>query len=606
MNTIFSVPAKIMGGSMNRRAFLQSSTAIISLAVASKAAFAQEHLTAEQKTDFAKNFGLNNNLQAQFQAFQDTQRAIPFSPRAFAKEPMLKIFREQAQVKDKLYSLVEFWHNLILEFTSLDHVVNPGQPGQLQEIYAEQLGPHRSSWAFAIYHIAMFEALNAFEGKYVSLTPSGYSTDLRSLILQKAKLDNSEHVPQDGSLITALSFASRNVIRQLYPKKKGHLQARTDDLFLRDLPGLAGFVAGRKVGEATATIVLESRGWSDAFGFTDGSEFPEPKASIFTSPDVGKWQVDPISKIGTALGGLWNHVRPFTMATAEAFRCSPPPSYDSPEFIAAYKEAKTAGAWGDNHAEDPGNTRYNTPTTRKGEVDIQPDAMGKYHPKENESFKAIFWGYDGTAFLCAPPRLYNMIATTYARQKLLIKDGVELCRYLALVNIALGDAGISAWEAKFYYLTPRPITYLRNRNADSTPEGEGDDKWTPLGAAISNAGDNGRNLTPPFPSYPSGHAVFGGAIFELLRLHAAAIGVADSGFTFVSDEYNGNNHSPGSPKGRPLVEVTFQNLSEPEEENGQSRIWMGIHWQFDKVQGIRQGNNIAKHVFNTTYLKANA
>ena len=48
---------------------------------------------------------------------------------------------------------------------------------------------------------------------------------------------------------------------------------------------------------------------------------------------------------------------------------------------------------------------------------------------------------------------------------------------------------------------------------------------------------------------------------------------------------------------RPLVPRTFSSFSEAEEENGQSRIYLGIHWTFDKTEGIAQGRKVAQAVF---------
>ena len=48
---------------------------------------------------------------------------------------------------------------------------------------------------------------------------------------------------------------------------------------------------------------------------------------------------------------------------------------------------------------------------------------------------------------------------------------------------------------------------------------------------------------------------------------------------------------------RPLKPRSFNSLSEAEEENGQSRIYLGIHWTFDKSEGISQGRNVADYVF---------
>ena len=107
----------------------------------------------------------------------------------------------------------------------------------------------------------------------------------------------------------------------------------------------------------------------------------------------------------------------------------------------------------------------------------------------------------------------------------------------------------------------------------------------------------GPNFTPPFPAYPSGHAGFGGAVFQSLRNFYGTNAIP---FTFVSDELNGvtrDNHG----NVRPLRPRSFANLSQAEEENGQSRIYLGIHWAFDKTEGIAQGRKIANLVFQSLY-----
>jgi hypothetical protein len=71
-------------------------------------------------------------------------------------------------------------------------------------------------------------------------------------------------------------------------------------------------------------------------------------------------------------------------------------------------------------------------------------------------------------------------------------------------------------------------------------------------------------------------------------------------FTFVSDEFNGVTRD-NSGNVRPLRPRSFRRLSDAEEENGQSRIYLGIHWEFDKSEGITQGEQVADYVFFRTY-----
>jgi hypothetical protein len=212
----------------------------------------------------------------------------------------------------------------------------------------------------------------------------------------------------------------------------------------------------------------------------------------------------------------------------------------------------------------------------------------------------IYWAYDGTPSLCAPPRLYNQLAATVSQDS---DDVVRLARLFALVNVAMADAGIAIWESKFHYDFWRPVTGIREADEGSGPTGGGDGNpatvgdpgFMPLGAPASNLA--GPNFTPPFPTYPSGHAGFGGALFQVLRRIYGTDRVA---FTFVSDELNGITIGNDGQL-RPLVPRSFRSFSEAEEENGQSRIYLGIHWAFDKTEGIAQGRRVANYVVDRAF-----
>jgi hypothetical protein len=180
---------------------------------------------------------------------------------------------------------------------------------------------------------------------------------------------------------------------------------------------------------------------------------------------------------------------------------------------------------------------------------------------------------------------------------------IELARLLALVNVAMADAGIAIWDSKYFYQYWRPITGIRESDPGTGPTGLGDGNgatigdatFSPLGAPASNL--TGPNFTPPFPAYPSGHAGFGGALFQTLRRFYRT---DDIPFTFVSDEFNGVT-TDNSGQVRPLVARSFSSLSEAEEENGQSRIFLGIHWAFDKTEGIAQGRRVADYVMRNVF-----
>lgn len=86
------------------------------------------------------------------------------------------------------------------------------------------------------------------------------------------------------------------------------------------------------------------------------------------------------------------------------------------------------------------------------------------------------------------------------------------------------------------------------------------------------------------------HATFGGSLFYMLKSL-----VGDVPFTFTSDELN------GTIPDRPLAPRSFISLSQAEEENGFSRLPLGIHFVFDKSTGIKLGNDVADAVYQNIF-----
>jgi hypothetical protein len=401
----------------------------------------------------------------------------------------------------------------------------------------------------AIVHIAIFDTINAILGGYQSYT-------------------GIDSAPHPVSTVAAVAQAAHDTLVSLFPSQKAAFDQDLAEDLLRansEKQKSNGIAFGKQI----AAAILASR-------VSDGSEKPEVHLGVdYSRSDLpGHWRQDPISLSPIALGAHWGECRPFVIKSTTQFQAPPPPALSSAAYTTAYNEAKTFGGDG-----------ITTPTQRTPE----------------QTFIGTFWAYDGTPSLCAPPRLYNQITVHIADQTKL--RPIELARLLALVNVSMADAAMSIWESKYHYDFWRPITGIRESDHGTGPTGAGDGNdatvgdptFTPLGAPASNL--NGPNFTPPFPAYPSGHAGFGGAIFETLRRF---YGTDNIGFTFVSDEFNGvtKDHDGNI---RPYMPRSFSTLSQAEEENGQSRIYLGIHWHFDKTAGIAQGRRVADYVFNHAF-----
>jgi vanadium chloroperoxidase len=190
----------------------------------------------------------------------------------------------------------------------------------------------------------------------------------------------------------------------------------------------------------------------------------------------------------------------------------------------------------------------------------------------------------------------------------------------------MADAGILAWYYKLLYYLWRPVIGIRERDLSMGPKADLADAknvivpkcdpfWVPLGSPRTNANSAPtKSFTPPFPSYPSGHATFGAACFEIVRnFYGFDANTPDTiSLEFVSDELNGNSRD--SYFGQRTRHVRrFDSLIELLYENAVSRIFLGVHWRFDgtsvhrpsdvigdtrNVGGVPLGRAIAIDIFN--------
>jgi hypothetical protein len=337
------------------------------------------------------------------------------------------------------------------------------------------------------------------------------------------------------SMDAAIASAGHDALVALYPVQKTALDAELAS-------SLAGIRSGPKVsrgvtlGQATASAILNLRQH-------DGSDQIVPYT---VNPAPGHWQPDPLNPGQIAWGPGWGQVTPFALSSGSQFRAPPPPAIDSPDYAAAFNEVKSLGA--------------KNSTTRTAD----------------QTQTGIFWGYDRTG-MGTPPALYCQSVEIVSKQQHTSES--DNARLFALVNIAQADAGISAWDSKYVYDYWRPVAAIRRADEDGNAATIADPTWEPLGAP---GGGVVPNFTPPFPAYISGHATFGAATFKVL---ADFYHTDNLHFTLASDEL------PGVTRG-------FDHFSQAAAENGRSRIYLGIHWNFDDINGEAAGRQVADWAFS--------
>lgn len=334
----------------------------------------------------------------------------------------------------------------------------------------------------------------------------------------------------------AVASAAHTVLLALFPAQQATLSQKFSQSLASVADGpseTAGVALGKQIG-AMAVAARANDGASKSITYTAGSQ-------------PGDWQPTPPAN-ASALLPQWPQVKPWAMKSAQQFSPRNPPTLSSARYTTAFQEVKVLGD-------------INSATRTADQTNI-----------------AKFWANGaGTA---TPPGHLNILASVVSQQR-----GVSLtenARLFAMLNVALADAAIMAWDSKYATEFWRPITAIRAADSDGNAATTQDASWTPL------------LTTPPFPSYVSGHASFSGAAAAALK---SFFGSDQVTFTLTSEV-------PSVPA------RTFTSFSQAAQESADSRIYGGIHWRFDNEDGLAAGRKIGELVavkfFLSTPLQAQA
>ena len=318
-----------------------------------------------------------------------------------------------------------------------------------------------------------------------------------------------------ASAEAAAASAAATALGKLHPERGDGFKATLEE-YLKGLSADPAAVAkGRQLGERVALRVFDSRAHDGA-----------------TDPDPYRPRTQPGAYVPTAIMvcPTWPTLKPFVLERSDQFRPGPPIALASKEWAADYNEVKLLGA--------------RDSTTRT--------------PEQTET--ARFW-------LMTGPQAYHPIARQLieARQLKLI----DSAHFMAMYAVALTDAYIAVFDAKYRYQFWRPVTAIRNGDIDGNPDTERDATWQPLDA------------TPMHPEYPCAHCILSGA--------AAALIESSGGLGELTEFRLTSPTAPG-------VTHRWTNLETFIDEVANARVWAGFHYRSSARVGTAMGREVGRYV----------
>jgi hypothetical protein len=317
----------------------------------------------------------------------------------------------------------------------------------------------------------------------------------------------------------AAHTAARAVLAALFPNQKSSVDKHYADA-MAALPETDGKAAGVALGEKTAQLLLAQRKDDGTFG----------------SPDSYRPFTAPGNYVPTFLPVVSNVAlrKPFVLQSNAQFRPGPPPSLESGTWSRDFNETKD---WGGV------NSRLRS---------------------EPQTETARFWEQLG-------PPAWNQVARSLSTSRPMLL--AENARVFALMNIAMFDAYLAVFEAKYHYNFWRPITAIRNGDQDGNDATGRDPTWRPL---ID---------TPPHPEYPCAHCAADGAAGEILKSAFGRGGVPPFKLTFAAMS---------------LVTREYDSIQQMQTEIFMARIWGGVHYRNSNEVGDALGARIGEYVLETT------
>lgn len=228
--------------------------------------------------------------------------------------------------------------------------------------------------------------------------------------------------------------------------------------------------------------------------------------------------------------------------------------------------------WGQNRTFAPRNTNLPVPTMIPYSQMESSDYFKMYDAVYKKSLNltqtereiAAWWGDDPSETFSPPGHSYNIANQVISIEK---PELVKSAATYAHVGLAVADAFINCWKAKYSYHCERPSTYIRK-----VINGTWSQFWP----------------EPPFPAFYSGHSVQGSSAATVLE------NMYGKTYSFSDSSHYGR---PKDAMRNVEFKVRkFESFRAFSDESGYSRILGGIHTESDNLIGLSEGLKIGGNI----------
>lgn len=378
------------------------------------------------------------------------------------------------------------------------------------QVIAGAGAPPQQYRVLAMTQVAVHDALNSIDPRYRTYTVVGA-------------------VNPNASPDAAVARAAADVLRASMPSQVAAIDAHYA-AYIAALPACPASAPqcinqGIAAGAASAAAILQRRQG-------DGSATPHLPYTLAPGPGIYQptLPTPPPPAPYPQFAG-WGNLKPFAIINRRQFAAPPAPELrlKSKAYADEYNEVKLMGS----------------SVVRSAAPDSEESRVARYFPGGGANLNAIARGVVAGKSL----------------------DRWQHARLFAMVNIAVNDALISTFYAKFHYNFWRPYTAIRWAD-DGNPQTQSDPAWTSY------------ITTPPYPDYPCGLPTTMGAGAQVMR------------------SYFGTDQLPYTLTAAGITR-SYTRLSDAESDSVDARVYGGIHFRFGCEAGIVQSRKVGKWVYLT-------